>query len=139
MGYCRLATKNGTWIARTYRGRPRVYESRAFAKADDSAESDGDEVLAYYQAAQRIAAAVPAVCQSSAYSVQEAVGSYLEYTARHRKSIVDARSRLTAYVLPYFGTHPLSSLPPADFEAWSKRNVPKGERKRRRFAVLAAQ
>ena len=151
LGYRRLVTKNGTWIARTYQGRPGVYEQRAFAQADDYAETDGDEVLTYYQAAQRIAGVAPAVRHSSAYSVQEAVGSYLEYIARHRKSIVDARSRLTAYALPYFGTRPLSSLTPADFEAWSKwayahdprgktprrtkPDIPNGERERRRRAT----
>ena len=152
LGYRRLATKNGTWIARTYQGRPGVYQQHAFGQADDYADSDGDEVLTYYQAAQRIAGVAPAVRHSSAYSVQEAVGSYLEYIARQRKSIIDARSRLTAYVLPYFGARPLSSLTPADFEAWAKwayahdprgrthtRNktdIPEDERERRRRATL---
>lgn len=152
LGYRRLANKNGTWIARTYQGRPGVYEQHAFAQADDYAESDGDEVLTYYQAAQRIAGAAPAVRHSSAYSVQDAVTSYLEYIARHRRSIIDARSRLNSYVAPYFGGRPLSSLTPADFEAWSKwayahdpragaatrkkRDVPAPERERRRRATL---
>lgn len=120
LGYRRLANRNGTWIARTYQGRPGVYEQRAFAQADDYAESDGTEVLTYYEAAQRIAGVAPAVRHSSAYSVQDALTSYLEYIARHRKSIVDARSRVNSYVAPYFGQRPLSTLTPADFEAWSK-------------------
>jgi integrase len=151
LGYRRIANTNGTWVARTYQGRSGVYETRTFAQADDYAESDGDEVLTYYEAAQRIAGAAPAVRHSSAYSVQDAVTAYLDYIARHRKSIVDARSRLNAYVVPYFAERPLSSLTPADFESWSKwafTHDPRGgprkmaadisasERERRRRATL---
>jgi len=73
LGYRRLANKNGTWIARTYPGRPGTYEQRAFAQADHYAESDGNEVLTCYQAAQRIAGVAPAVQHSSAYSMRDTV------------------------------------------------------------------
>jgi integrase len=152
LGYRRLPNKNGTWIARTYQGRSGLYEQRAFAQADDYAEGDGDEVLTYYQAARRIAGAAPAVRGSSAYSMQHAVTAYLDYIARHRKSIADARSRLNAYAIPYFAERPLSSLTPADFEAWSKwayahdaragpaarvrPDISASERERRRRATL---
>lgn len=152
LGYRRIANTNGTWVARTYQGRSGVYETRAFAQADDYAESDADEVLTYYEAAQRIAGAAPAVRHSSTYSVQDAVTAYLDYIARHRKSIVDARSRLNAYVVPYFGERPLSGLTPTDFDAWStwafthdpradqqkrkKKAIAPAERERRRRATL---
>lgn len=152
LGYRRIANTNGTWVARTYQGRSGVYETSAFAQADDYAESDADEVLTYYEAARRIAGAAPAVRHSSTYSVQDAVTAYLDYIARHRKSIVDARSRLNAYVLPYFGERPLSGLTPTDFDAWStwafthdprsdqqkrkKKAIAPAERERRRRATL---
>jgi integrase len=118
LGYRRLANKNGTWIARTYQGASGTYGLRAFAQADDYSEGDGDEVLGYYQAAQRIAGEAPPSRHSSAYSVTNAVTDYLAYIARDRKSISDATSRLRAYVVPYFGDRRLSSLTPADFEKW---------------------
>jgi hypothetical protein len=99
LGYRRLKDHNGTWIARTYQGQSGTYVLKAFAQADDYSESDGDEVLTYFEAAQRIAGAAPPVRHSSAYSVKEAVVSYLDYITRHRRSIADARSRLTAYVV----------------------------------------
>ncbi len=61
LGYRRLPNQNGTWIARTYQGRSGCYQHRAFAQADDYIESDGDEVLSYYEAVQRIAGAAPPV------------------------------------------------------------------------------
>jgi integrase len=152
LGYRRLKDHNGTWIARTYQGQSGTYVLKAFAQADDYNESDGDEVLTYFEAAQRIAGAAPPVRHSSVYSVREAVASYLDYITRHRKSIADARSRLTAYVVAYFGDRALSGLKPADFEAWAKwafthdpranapqrkkQNVSTAERERRRRATL---
>jgi integrase len=152
LGYRRLKDHNGTWIARTYQGRSGTYIHKAFAQADDYSEGDGGEVLTYFQAAQRLAGEAPPVRHSSSYTVQEAVESYLEYIARYRKSIVDARSRLKSYVLPYFGNRPVSSLKPTDFEAWSKwayahnprtkppngkiSDIAPAERERRRKATL---
>ena len=152
LGYRRLKDRNGTWIARTYQGKSGTYAHKAFAQADDFSESDGDEVLTYFEAAQRIAGEAPPVRHSSAYTVQDAVTSYLDYITQHRKSIVDARSRLNAYVVPYFGERPLLRLTPTDFEAWSKwayahdprakasqrnrRAVSAPERERRRRATL---
>jgi integrase len=155
LGYRRLDNINGTWVARTYQGESGKYKHKAFAQADDYSDADGDEVLTYFQAAQRIAGVAPPVRHSSAYSVQDAIDSYLGYIEKHRKSIADARSRLTAYVAayPYFAARPVSSLTPADFEAWSKwaythdprakapkrkekQEMPAAERERRRKATL---
>jgi integrase len=120
LGYRRLQNRNGTWIARTYQGRSGTYVHKAFAQADDYSASDGEEVLTYFQAAQHLAGEAPPVRHGSGYTVSDAVESYLEYIAQYRKSIIDARSRLKSYVLPYFGSRPLSGLKAADFEAWSK-------------------
>lgn len=152
LGYRRLKNHNGTWIARTYQGRSGTYVHKAFAQADDYSDSDGGEVLTYFQAAQRLAGEAPPVTHSSGYTVQDAVESYLQYIAQYRKSIIDARSRLKSYVLPYFDARAVSSLKPGDFEAWSKwayahrprtksssakaSEVAPAERERRRKATL---
>ena len=152
LGYRRLKDHNGTWIARTYQGRSGTYVHKAFAQADDYSDSDGGETLTYFQAAQRLGGEAPPVRHSSGYTVQDAVESYLEYIAQYRKSIIDARSRLMSYVLPYFGARPVSSLKPADFDAWSKwaythsprqksssgnaSEIAPAERERRRKATL---
>lgn len=59
------------------------------------------KVLTYFEAAQRIAGVAPPVRHSTSYCMRDVVSSYLEYVGQHRKSIADARSRLTAYVIPY--------------------------------------
>ena len=152
LGYRRLKDRNGTWIARTYQGASGSYALKTFAQADDYCQSDGDEVLTYFEAAQRIAGVAPPVRHTTSYSMRDVVSSYLEYVGQHRKSIADARSRLTAYVIPYFGERPPSGLKPADFEAWTQwaythdpragapkrkeSKTPTPERERRRKATL---
>ena len=95
----------------------------------ESRKSPADAVNAFFgtgflelskQASQRLAGVAPEVRHTSTYSAADAVSAYLEYMAQHRKSVVDARSRRTAYVIPYFGSRSLSSLTPADFKSWSQ-------------------
>jgi integrase len=153
LGYRRLADRNGTWICRSYQGKSGLYAHRAFAQADDYSDADGDEVLSYYQAAQRLAGEAPPVRHSSGYTVADAVKDYLEYIEQQRKSVADAKSRLTSYVLPYFGTRPIAQLTPGDFDKWltwalahdpragaservKRADVPEPERQRRRKATV---
>lgn len=116
LGYRRLADRNGSWIARAYQDGG--YAERAFATADDYSDADGDQVLTYFQAAQRTAGEAPATRHSTAYTCADAVRDYLSFIEQQRKSLADARSRLNAYFLPYFGQRPLATLKPPDFEAW---------------------
>ena len=118
LGYRRLDSTNGTWIVRRYQGAAGKYETEAFGQADDFADSDGVEILTYYEAMHRLAGQVPPVKHGSPYTVRDAVGDYLVYLRREKKTAADAASRLAAYVIPYFGDRPVASLNPADFEKW---------------------
>lgn len=118
LGYRRRENANGTWIARRYQGTAGMYETKAFAQADDYADSDQQEILTYYEATHRLAGEAPPVRHGSQYAVRDAVRDYLAYLKRERKTAGDAASRLSAYVIPYFGDRLLASLNPADFEKW---------------------
>ena len=152
LGYRRINNRNGTWSARVYQGlSTERYALKSFGQADDYAEADGDEILTFFQAAQRIAGEAPPVRHSSEYSVADAVRDYLAYIAQDKKSITDAKSRLTAYALPFFGTRAVSRLTRGDFEKWlawtyahdpratapkrkTPAEIPAAERERRRKA-----
>ena len=118
LGYRRRESTNGTWVARRYQGTGGKYETRAFAQADDYADSDQQEILTFYEAMHRLAGEAPPARHGSQYSVCDAVHDYLAYLKRERKTAADAASRLSAYVIPYFGNRLLVSLNPADFEKW---------------------
>ncbi|MHB1872828.1 MAG: tyrosine-type recombinase/integrase [Steroidobacteraceae bacterium] len=118
LGYRRLERLNGTWIARRYGGQGGKYTTKAFAQADDYADSDGQEILDYYGAMGRLAGEAPPVRHGNPYSVADAVRDYVSYLKREKKTASDAASRLEAYVLPHFGDRPLASLARADFDKW---------------------
>lgn len=118
LGYRRLENTNGTWIARRYGGEGGKYATKAFAQADDYADSDGQEILDYYEAMHRLAGEAPPVRHGSAYTVQDAVNDYVAYLAREKKTANDAKPKLRAYVIEYFGDRRLASLRRADFDRW---------------------
>jgi hypothetical protein len=118
LGYRRLERTNGTWVARRYQGAGGRYDTKAFAQADDYAESDGQEILTYYEAMHRLAGEAPPVRHGNPYTARDAVRDYIAYLKREKKTAGDASSRLEAYVTPYFGDRPLAGLFAADFEKW---------------------
>jgi integrase len=118
LGYRRLERTNGTWIARRYGGEGGKYATKAFAQADDYADSDGQEILTYFEAAARLAGEAPPVRHGNPYSVTDAVRDYLSYLKREKKTASDATSRLETYVVPYFGDRSVASLMRADFDRW---------------------
>src|SRR5260370_119778 len=77
LGDRRIADKNGSWIAFTYQGASGSYAERAFAQADDYADSDAGEVLTYFEAMERVSGAAPPVRHGSAYTVQNAIEDYI--------------------------------------------------------------
>jgi integrase len=118
LGYRRIAGRNGSWVAFTYQGASGRYAERAFAQADDYSEADGEEVLTYFEAMRRVSGEAPPVRHGRAYTVPDAVSDYLNYLKREKKTATDARAKLSAYVLSYFGERRLVSLTTADFDKW---------------------
>lgn len=108
---------NGSWLVRRYIGDGQ-YETEVFAQADDFTDSDGQEILTYHEAMHRLAGEAPPVRRANSYTVRDAVRDYLAYLKRERKTATDATSRLTAYVIPYFGDRLVASITRADLEKW---------------------
>src|SRR6185312_9529112 len=86
LGYRRLEGKNGTWIVRLYLGTAGEYETKAFAQADDYAESYNPHVLTYYEAMQRVGGEPAPTRHGESYSVRQALDDYIAWLGRNRKT-----------------------------------------------------
>lgn len=118
LGYRRIKDKNGSWIAFSYQGASGRYAERAFAQADDYSDADDAEVLGYFAAMREVGGAAPPVRHARGYTVRDAVDDYVEFLEQQRKTADDAKSRLAAYVLPYFGDRQIAKLETSDFDRW---------------------
>lgn len=138
LGYRRLEGKNGSWIVRRYQGRAGDYETKAFAQADDYADSDNGRILTYYEAMQRVGGEAAPLRQGEPYTVRQAVDDYVAWMGRNRKTARTSELTLRAYVTEYFGDRLLDSLGPADFErwvAWALKHKPAGRLRHGRLRV----
>jgi hypothetical protein len=124
---------NGSWVARRYSGDG-VYQTEAFAEADDYSEADGASVLTYRQAIERLAGDLSEIQRRTRYCVADAVNDYVAAQQLNSKSARETATALKHYVLGYFGPdRALSDLTRDDFAkwpAWTLSNLPRGRRKK---------
>jgi integrase len=125
LGYRKLPSGPGTWVARRYVGDGRyVVENLRTADgeivlADDYADADGVRVLRFAQA-QR-AARGPRVRSAGGLTVGDVVADYLEYLAgdgRSPHALADARSRVAAHILPGLGAVKVAALTTDRLRRW---------------------
>ena len=99
LGYRKLANGPGAWIARRYSGAGTLKNANlrtpdgAIVLADDFADADGEEVLSFTQAQNRVRG--PRVAAGS-YTVGSALDDYFRYTQKRRT----LRTRHTGHTLP---------------------------------------
>lgn len=134
LGYRRLERTNGSWIVRRYQGTGGMYETKAFAQADDYAESDGHEILTYYEAMFRLSGEAPPIRHSGRYVIATAVDDYVGYLKLNSATADEVAGMLKHYVVEYFGAdRQVSALTEDDFAAWpawALANPPTGRRKK---------
>jgi integrase len=118
IGY-RKGVKGGTWVARHY-SRETGRQFEALGTADDVVDADGVMVFDFNraQAAARkwFAALVHPVL--APYTVKKCMEDYLTYMIAHRKGARDARSRISAHIVPKLGEIDCAKLTKRDVEAW---------------------
>jgi integrase len=147
LGYRKLPSGPGTWIARRYAGDGRyAVENLRTADgeivlADDYADADGVRVLSFAQA-QR-AARGPRVRSAGGLTVGDVVADYLEYLAgdgRSPHALDDARNRAAAHILPALGAVKVAALTTDRLRRWRddvasaapRVRTPKGAEQRHR-------
>jgi integrase len=128
LGYRRLGTYGGTWIAKMRDPASGQRSKRSLGPADDALDADGARVLTFAQAQEKARAwfATPRAGDGAearpaeAYTVEHAMRDYLDWLAAHRKpeAVKVARWTVEAHISPALGSVPLASLTPAKLRAW---------------------
>jgi integrase len=123
VGY-RKGAIGGTWIARHYSpDRGRRYHS--IGTADDIADADGVHVLAFSDAQEtarkwfaHLARHDGGEAKRGPNTVRDCLEEYLLFLADERKTVVDARYRAAAHILPALGEFKIDKLTPEIIKKW---------------------
>jgi integrase len=126
LGYRRLASGPGTWLARRYAGAGaytmenlRTAEGEIII-ADDYSDADGARVLSFAQAQEKVKG--PRAIQAArGYTVADALDDYLaflESDARSKHAVYDARRRADAFIRPKLSTVKVTTLDAARLRTW---------------------
>jgi integrase len=139
LGYRRLPSRPGTWVARRYAGEGRYTVdnlrsvSGEIVLADDYADADGDRILTFAQA-QR-AARGPRARAAGGLTVADVMAQYLDYLTgdgRSARAISDTRYRSNALILPRLGAVKISALTADRLRRWRDEIASTPARKRTR-------
>jgi integrase len=128
LGYRKLTSGPGTWLARRYNGDGRYTTENlrtttgALVLADDFEDADGIRILSFAQAQRAVRG--PRSQQRSAggaYTVADAVADYLRFLesdGRAPHSIRDSRYRAEAFILPHLGGVKLAAIAADRLRRW---------------------
>jgi integrase len=126
LGYRKLTSGPGTWIARRYEGAGRYAVENLRTRdgelvlADDYADADGERVMTFAQA-QRAARGPRAARAAGGLTVASVMADYLDYLVSDGRSphaIQDARYRIEALILPRLGSVKVTALSPDRLRRW---------------------
>jgi integrase len=128
IGYRKLASGPGTWLARRYNGAGK-YELEnlrtvdgALIVADDYSEADGHAIMTFGQAQERAKARRPAVREPQGpFTVEKAMDAYiafLESEGRSPVAIKDTRYRDRAFIRPKLGALEVAELTADKLRYW---------------------
>jgi integrase len=124
LGYRKLSSGPGTWLARRYSGDGRYVTENlrtpegALVLADDYEDADGTRILTFAQA-QRAARGPHR--RSGAYTVGDAADDYLRFLesdGRSPHSVRDSRYRIEAFVRSQLGSLKLAALTTDRLRRW---------------------
>jgi integrase len=122
LGYRKLTGKAGTWWARHYLGS-QEYAVERIGAADDLSDADGLAILDFWQAQTKARERMVVRARSAAgtlcpLTVREAVESYLQFLETNRRSALDARYRVKAFIFPQIGSLECEALKPDTLRKW---------------------
>jgi hypothetical protein len=125
LGYRKLSSGPGTWIARRYDGdggykteNLRTIDG-AIVLADDYAEADGKHVLTFAQAQQKARGARKT--KSGPLTVSDFLDDYLQFLegeGRSRHSLASTRYRIEAFIRPQLGKVGVGALTAERLRHW---------------------
>jgi integrase len=126
LGYRKLTSGPGTWLARRYAGEGRysVENLRTpdgrFVLADDYADADGVRIMTFAQA-QKAARGPRAATGAGGLTIADVMAAYLDHLkgdGRSPHTISDTRCRIDALILPKLAGIKISALTPELLRRW---------------------
>lgn len=118
LGYRKPRSGAGKWVARHYIG-DRAYEVETIGSADDFSDADGIAILSYGQAqAAARERMVRRAGQAGPFTVADAMMDYLAWFETNRRSAVDTRKRIEAFILPELGEIEAADLKTERLAKW---------------------
>jgi integrase len=122
LGYRKLKTGPGKWIARHYIGNE-SYQVETIGVADDFSDPDGIAVISFHQAqtlarSRMVSRAHSAAGKTGPLTVDAAMTSYLEFLTSNRKSAPFAQYVTDAFILPELGTTEVEALSTDKLRTW---------------------
>jgi integrase len=127
LGYRKLISGPGTWLARHYSGEGRYRTENlrtadgALILADDFEDADGVRILSFAQAQQAARGPRGQRRSPGAYTVADAMDDYLRFLesdGRPPHSITDTRCRINAFILPPLRSVKLVALTTDRLRRW---------------------
>lgn len=129
LGY-RRGVHGGTWYIRVALPRNR-YEIASIGQADDHRESDGDHVLDFFQAQDKVRELAKAQIRGrSHYTVADACRDYLAWFKTHSKSYGTTETTIKAHILPQLETKKVAELTTSELSGWHRGLVTSPLRRR---------
>jgi integrase len=126
LGYRKLPSGPGTWIARRYNGNGKYVVENLRTRdgllvvADDFDDADGTRILTFAQA-QRAAKGPRATRAAGGLTVSDIIGDYLDHLrsdGRSLHAVDDATRRAGAHILPTLGTVKVATLTSDKLRHW---------------------
>jgi integrase len=125
LGYRKLASGPGTWVARRYDGdggytteNLRTIDA-ALVLADDYEDADGRQILSFAQAQQKVRGTRKT--KSGPFSVSDVLDNYLRFLegeGRSRHSLASTRYRIEAFIRPQLGKISAGALTAERLRRW---------------------
>jgi site-specific recombinase XerD len=129
LGYRRNKTA-GTWVYRKADGRGGM-QTKGIGTADDFVEADGQAVLSYWQAVDKVREmGKPAGGVPGSITVQEAFENYLPtLEAKNARSARTTKGRVKKHILPRLGEFRVADLTKTQLDGWNASLVKKSDDK----------
>jgi hypothetical protein len=112
----------GKWVIRSYVGK-QSYTVETIGVADDLSDADGVAILSFWQAQdlarERMVARIRTVHGVlGAFTVKDAVASYIEFLETNRKTAADARYHADAHINSMLGDLEIAALTHEELRRW---------------------
>ena len=122
LGY-RKGQSTGKWVARVYTGAG-GYKVETIATTDDQVDSNGQDVLTFYQAQERARDVYKRLTGTGEvmgpFTVSDALADYVAHLEHTAKPTGDAKNRISIHILPSVGHIEVAKLTAKQIRAWMK-------------------